>query len=81
MLQWKNSPEELYDLSQEELSKRLFIVKKFNYNNTNYLYLKSHLDGSADDNFKKIGIREMTYLIDGRDFNVDELGNIIFKRK
>lgn len=81
MLLREKTPEELYDLSQKELSNRLFIVMKFNYMGTDYLYLKSHLDGSGDSNFKKISVTKMTYLIEGRDFIVDALGIIDFKLK
>ena len=79
MLKWENSPEELYDISPEELSKRLFIVKKLNSVGSDYLYLKSHINGSNDDKFNQVGIRNMNnYLIEGRDFEIDELGRIRF---
>lgn len=79
LLKWNNAPDELYHISQEELSKRLFVVKKFNSVGSDRLYLKSHIDGSNDDKFISLGVNGLNYMIEGRDFEIDELGNIRFK--
>lgn len=79
LLKWNNTPEELYHISQDELSKRLFVVKKFNSVGSDRLYLKSHIDGSNDDKFISLGVTGLNYMIEGRDFEIDELGNIHFK--
>lgn len=68
----------MYHISQDELSKRLFVVKKFNSVGSDRLYLKSHIDGSNDDKFISLGITALNYMIEGRDFEIDELGNIHF---
>ena len=78
MLRWENTPEELYCISQEELSKRLFVVKKFNSVGSDRIYLKSHLDGSNSENFLNFGISALKFLIEERDFKIDDLGSIHF---
>ena len=79
LLKWNNTPDELYHISQDELSKRLFVVKKFNSVGSDRLYLKSHIDGSNDDKLVSLGISGLNYMIEGRDFEIDELGIIRFK--
>ena len=76
MLKWTNSPEELYDTTQENLSKNLYIVKKFNNVGSDRIYLKHHIDGSNDNKFIGIGVSDLNFLIEGRDFEIDELGSI-----
>ena len=64
--------------TQEELSKRLFVVKKFNSVGSDRIYLKSHLDGSNSENFLNFGISALKFLIEERDFKIDDLGSIHF---
>ncbi len=78
MIKWEKNPEELFNLSTQELSKRLYVVKKFNSVGSDRLYLKLHIDGHVDENIKDFGISKLDFLIENRDFYVDDLGNIHF---
>ena len=78
MIKWEKKPEELFNLSTQELSKRLYVVKKFNSVGSDRLYLKLHIDGHVDENIKDFGISKLDFLIENRDFYVDDLGNIHF---
>ncbi len=96
VLFYNTYPEEVQDLDNDALSKRLYIVQKFNAAPTAYLYLYQHIEARDEtkmdssekgkeyspghipayirckaDNFKA--------LIEHYDFEVDTLGNIIFK--
>ena len=79
VLMWENSPEELYDLSKEELLKRLYVVKKFNTTSINYVYLQNHID-SEPNHFKQYGSKQFQCLIEHRDFEIKltEQGDNIF---
>ena len=79
LLAWEQNPEELNELPLEELSKRLFVVVNFNSKGGDFLYLKSHINGTEKHESSVGVIKEFKYMIEGRDFNVDELGNIHFK--
>ena len=78
LLAWEQRPEELYELSLAELSKRLFVVVSFNNKGGDYLYLKSHINGMDNYEISTGVIKEFKYMIEGRDFSIDELGVIHF---
>lgn len=78
LLAWKKSPEELNELPLTELSKRLYIVVTFNSKGGDYLYLKSHINGTENYEISIGVIKDFKYMIEGRDFEVDELGKIHF---
>lgn len=79
LLAWEQSPEELNELSIDELSKRLFVVVKFNNIGSDCLYLKSHIKETEDYDKSTGVVKDFKYMIEGRDFDVDDLGNILFK--
>jgi len=60
------------------LSKSLYRVKKFN---TNGVFLIHHLLTSTDDkDAKKLSVSNLNCLVEGADFDVDELGNVILRQ-
>ena len=79
LLAWEQSPEELLELPIEELSKRLFVVAKFNNKGSDCLYLRSHINGTEDIDITASVVQNFKYVVEGRDFEFDELGNIQFK--
>ena len=79
LLAWEQYPEELYEFSLAELSKRLFVVVNFNNKGGDYLYLKSHINGMDNYEISTGVIKDFKYMIEGRDFFVDDLGVIRFK--
>ena len=93
VLMWKNTPEELPDLSPMELSKRLFVVYKFNLKGANCIYLRNHIEARNeipknedytifDDNkyqaLLTLVANGFNCLIEGRDFEVSNIGKILF---
>lgn len=93
ILLWKNSPEELIDLPLIELYKRLFVVYKFNYKGANCIYLRSHIEARNDipknedytifDDNKQQALLTLVAngfncIIEGRDFEISDLGKIVF---
>lgn len=93
VLMWKNSPEELSLLSSTELSKRLYVVYKFNLKGANCIYLRNHIEARNEipqnEDFTTFDDQKYQALltmvangfncqIEGRDFIIDNLGNIIF---
>lgn len=78
LLAWEESPKELEELSANELSKRLYVVVKFNNVGSDRLYLKSHIKGTEDYDLSTGVVRGFKYMIEGRDFEVDDLGIIHF---
>ena len=85
VLLYKNIPNEVYDLDREELSKRLYIVYKFNVSGTPNIYLRHHLEARTEtecdtkDHYLSLKASNFTAIIENYDFEVDSLGNIIFK--
>ena len=79
VLLWKESPEEIFDFrnNQEELSKRLYIVGKFNTTGADLIYIRHHLNSTIDFDYKLVA-NNANCLIEHRDFEIDILGNIIF---
>jgi len=71
VLMWKNSPEELFDLSKVELLKRLYIVVKFNAPapSTNYIFIQSHLN-TESDKIEHYNSKQFQCLIEHRDFKI-----------
>ncbi len=81
VLKWEDSFEELYEMSDADLSKRLFFVKKFNNTGTNEkpsfrIFVQSHID--AMENTISYAPQDFKFLIEGIDFNMDMLGKISF---
>ena len=85
VLLYKNIADEVRDLHNEELSKRLFIVYKFNAMGTPNIYLRHHLEARKDTDCKSeesyLSLKASNFkaLIEHYDFEVDPLGNIVFK--
>ena len=81
VLKWNDSPDELYELSKEELLKRLYVVIKFNATGSNLIYLQHHLIANSN-NLEKITSNKFHCLIEHRDFEIEltEQGDtILFK--
>ena len=79
ILLWKETPEELTRLDAEKISERLFVIEKFNNMGSDFLYYRHHLDASNNDDLLKSTAQNANFLFEHRDFDIDELGNIIFK--
>ena len=74
LLKWEKPPKELYEKTIEELSMCLYVVQRFN----DRLHYKSHLTGGDDNKLQTCGFTSMKFLIEGRDFKVDDIGRIHF---
>lgn len=74
---WESDPNEVADLSSEELSKRLFVIYNFNITSAAHIYLRNHLY-STDDNNLDLVPDKLNCLIEHRDFEIDKLGTIHF---
>ena len=79
VLKWEETPYELRDLAGDtkELSKRLFIVYKFNNRGSDTLYLLPHITDVSDTEITMVA-SNCNCLIEHRDFEIDILGNISF---
>ncbi|MFZ1235823.1 MAG: type II CRISPR RNA-guided endonuclease Cas9 [Prevotella sp.] len=78
VLMWKETPDELKELGKDELSKRLYIVVKFNNAGADVLYLRNHLNATNESDLKFVP-NNFNCLIEPYHFEIDLLGNIIFK--
>lgn len=84
VLLYNNIANEVHDLDRDELSKRLYIVYKFNAMGTPNVYLKHHLEARKEnecdnkDSYLSLKASNFKALIEHYDFEVDTLGNIIF---
>ena len=91
VIMWTESPEEITCLSDWELSRRLFVVYKFNLKGANCIYLQSHIEArneiSKDEDFTIFDSKNyqarltlvangFNCLIEDRDFIIDETGMI-----
>lgn len=78
VLLWNESPEEINDIKHDtkELSKRLYVVYKFNNTGTDRLYLLPHISSDEDSEIQFVATT-FNCLIEHRDFRVDVLGNIV----
>lgn len=85
VLLYKITPDEVNDLDREELSKRLYVVYKFNVMRTPNIYLKHHLETrkktecDTKESYLSLKASNFKALIEHYNFEVDNLGNIIFK--
>ena len=85
VLIYKNIPEEVRDLDREELSKRLYVVYKFNAMGTPNIYLRHHLEARKEtdcdekNSFLSLKASNFKALIEHYNFEIDPLGNISFK--
>ena len=82
VLLWDEKPSELYDMigNNEELSKRLYTVYKFNNRGSDTLYLLPHLTDNQEEE-KTMVATNCNCLIEHRDFEMDVLGKITFNPK
>lgn len=89
VLMWNKTPDELLELPQTELNKRLFIVEKFNEPSSIYVFLKNHLEANEvkhqisfdSDSYKgalQLTANNFNCLIEGRDFEITPMGEIKF---
>lgn len=85
VLLYKIIADEVRDLDCNELSKRHYVVYKFNAMGTPNIYLRHHLEARKEadcdikDNYLNLKASNFKALIEHYDFEVDPLGNIIFK--
>lgn len=78
LILWNDTPEEVFDLTKTQLLKNVYVVVKFNTTSSDRIYLKHHCN--AKDEFDLTFVpNDLNCLIEGRDFEVNELGEIIFK--
>ena len=90
VLIWEKTPDELYDMDTQKLSRRLFVVDHFNKPGSIYIYLRNHLEAkdefkyetSYNNNVYQSGIMltpdNFNCLIEGRDFVIGNTGKIVF---
>ena len=83
VLRWENNYEELLEMTHEDLSKRLFVVKKFNNTGTTVkpvfrIHLQHHLE--AEENLKVYSPQDFNFLIEGVDFEINTLGELTFAK-
>lgn len=80
MLDEKIADETFSSLSPKELSERLFVVVKFNTTSSDHLYLRNHLNSLSGDGSIDLELvpAKINCLVEGQDFEVDELGDIHF---
>ena len=91
VLMWSDNPEELIGLGEREISKRLFVVYKFNNSGSDYVFLQNHIEARPDSdlgdgdtvfnvsNFQsrlKLTAKNLNCLIEDRDFVVTKMGKI-----
>lgn len=95
VLLWKNSPEELLDCDSTTISRRLYVVYKFNQSGDSiYVYIRHHLDSTTKEHdeasefnpnvfssYLHLAKSNFKCLIEGIDFEIDSIGNIIFKNR
>jgi len=74
VIMWNESPDEIKDLSKEELSKRLFVAYKFNYKGADVVFIRSHINNAE---VKELVPNAMNCLIEHRDFEITALGDIV----
>lgn len=77
VLLWKENPDELKEIDEVQLSKRLYIVVKFNTTGADLLYLRNHLSATLDIDLQLVA-NNVNCLIEHRDFEIDALGRIQF---
>lgn len=89
------SKDELKDLDEKELKKRVFVIYKFNESGTPDIYLKNHIDArpnpeidklcenSFDPNKYQAGlslkVAKLNCIFEGKDFDIKPDGQIVFK--
>lgn len=78
VLLWNENPDELKELDTAQISKRLYIVVKFNTTGADLLFLRKHTSASIEPDMNLVA-NKVNCLIEHRDFEIDTLGNIIFK--
>ena len=91
VLMWKDNPDELNDMTSEQLNRRLFVVYKFNNMGSNFIYLQNHIEsrpdnvlGDGDSSFidsiyqhrLRVTANNFNCLIENRDFRITDIGKI-----
>lgn len=91
VIMWQESPDELESLTPPQLSRRLFVVYKFNLKGANCIYLLNHIEArneiahnedytsyDATNYQAKLTLvaNGFNCLIENRDFKINDLGNI-----
>ena len=85
VIDWKRSLEELkkqLKKDNSEVYKHVYVVTKFNQKGyTYYIYMHRHIDASkTKEDEKKVNADKFDYLIEHKDFEINELGEITFKK-
>lgn len=70
VLKWNNTPDELYELTKEELLKRLYIVKNFNRTSSNHIYIQNHLLSDSNKQEEPTS-NKFQCLLEHRDFEIE----------
>ena len=93
VLMWQQTPDELRGLSASQLSKRLFVVYKYNSKGSDFIYLQNHIEAKPDAEIKEddtifniekyqarlhLVASNLNCLIEGRDFDISANGKIKF---
>lgn len=91
VLMWSDSPEELIGLDEKEISKRLFVVYKFNLKGANCIYLQNHIEArneiSKEEDYTlfernkyqarlTLVANSFNCLVENRDFVISDMGKI-----
>ena len=80
VLLYDKDPTEIVDIINDsaELSKKLFVVVKFNNKKSDFLYLSNHINAKSKDDgidFELVP-NKINCLVEGEDFVMDDLGQI-----
>ena len=75
VIMWNDNPDEVQELTKEELFKRLYVVGKFNNRRSDFVYFKHHTKASENYDMELVP-NNLNCLIENRDFKINELGNI-----
>ena len=77
VIMWKDTPDEVKELTNEEISKRLYIVYKFNRTGADLVFLRNCKNSDDSDNLGLVS-NNLNCLIEHRDFEIDSMGKINF---
>ena len=75
VIMWNDNPDEVQELTKEELFKRIYVVGKFNNRRSDFVYFKHHTNASENYDMELVP-NNLNCLIENRDFKINELGNI-----
>ena len=77
VIMWKETPDEILDLSKEQLFERLYVVGKFNNTGSDHIYLRKHTNATEQYELQLVPDK-LNCLIEKKDFVIDDLGNVSF---